>query len=146
MKALPPATMRHVLEEPGLLGRGRAVVPASPLPAEPAADADVTNSQRLHRLYRIDVAQIDDDRRSEACLDAGEIEGPELVPFGDNDSRICSIQAGVGAVGELDARQERFRRSNAFRIVGDDVGARRLQFRHDDEARRVAHVVAVLGL
>ena len=51
-----------------LRSRHRARRWASALAAEPPADADVTKSERLHRLYRIDVAQIDDDRRGQAAL------------------------------------------------------------------------------
>ena len=41
--------------------RPRMAAPNSALPADPPADADVPKSVRLHRLDRVNVAQVDDD-------------------------------------------------------------------------------------
>ena len=48
---------------------------------------------------------------AEAGFDAGKVEGPELVPFGDDDRRVRALQAGVGVVRELDAGKQRLRDS-----------------------------------
>ena len=78
---------------------------------------------------------------AQAGLDPSKVESAELVPLGDDDRRVRALEAGIGVVRELDAGKQRFRGSNALRIVGDNARARCLQLGHDDEARRVAHVV-----
>src|ERR1700733_3251174 len=121
--------------------RAGMATPNSALPAEPPADANVTKSVRLHRFDRVNVAQVDDDRRGQAGFDPSEVESAELVPLGDDDRCVRTFEASIGIVRELDSGKQRLCRSNAFRVVSDNAGARRLQLGQDDEARRVTHVV-----
>src|ERR1700728_3693903 len=121
--------------------RAGTAAPNSALPAEPPADANVTKSVRLHRFDRVNVAQVDDDRRGQAGFDPSEVESAELVPLGDDDRCVRTFEASIGIVRKLDSGKQWFCRSNALRVIGDNVRARGLQFRQDHEAWRVPHVV-----
>jgi len=53
----------------------------------------------------VDVAQVDDDRSLHQQLDTVEVQGPELVPFGQDDQGVGALGGFVGAGLEVDRRQ-----------------------------------------
>src|SRR3984957_19298654 len=124
------------------LCRLRRGVLASALPAESPADADVAKPMRLHCFDRINIAQVDHDRRGQTGFDPSEVESAKLVPFGDDDRRVRALEASIGVLRKLDSGKQWFCGSNALRVICDNACARCLQFGQDDEARRVAHVVS----
>src|SRR5579883_1603269 len=62
------------------------------------SDAVVDEAELRHLVGAIDVAQVDQDRLLHRLLDALEIEGAELLPFGDADERVGALGAGVRTV------------------------------------------------
>ena len=96
-------------------------------------------------MDRINVAQVDNNGLRKRRFDPDKIEGAKLVPFCDDHRSVCALEARIGAVGELHAGQQRPRGADPRGVVCDNPCACRLEFRHDDKARRIANVVC-LGL
>ena len=72
-----------------------------------------------------------------------EVEGAERIPFRDDDQRVGSVDAAIGALRVLDVLQHGAGLLHALRIVGADLGAGILQRRDQRDRGRVAHVVGV---
>src|SRR5207302_3971611 len=70
--------------------------PMNPAPPEMtalglfAANAAIRETQASHQCRVIDVAAVDDDRTAHELLDARHVELPELIPFRDQDQRVCA--------------------------------------------------------
>src|SRR6185503_13684257 len=101
--------------------------PSSALPAEPPANANITKPMRLHGFDRINITQVDHDRGRQATFDPTEVESAELVPLGDDDSRVRALEASIGVVRELDAGKQRLCAANTLGIVSDNMRPRGLQ-------------------
>src|SRR5262245_19191971 len=69
------------------------------------ADAFVGEAALRHVLGAVDVAQVHDYWPLEQAADAVEVEGPERLPLGDDDERVRTLDAAVGAARVLDVLQ-----------------------------------------
>src|SRR5690348_9828152 len=78
------------------------VARAPPRDALFAANAAVGEAQVLEQLRVVDVAAVDDDRTAHDLFDAAKVELAELVPFGDDDERVCAVRNLVGVFQVLD--------------------------------------------
>ena len=88
-----------------------------------ATDAHIGESVLGEIVGPVDVAQVDEDRLLERVPDALEVEGPEGVPFGDDDEGVGALSAGIGILGVLDAVEQVPCLLHAFGIVGSDARA-----------------------
>ena len=82
-------------------------------------------------------------RPAHQAPDALEVQRPIGVPFGEQHQNVRAFGDMIGAVAPQHVGKLRAGDRHAFRIVGADAGAGRLQRRDDGQRRRVAHVVRV---
>src|SRR5580692_3734574 len=88
----------------------------SPPPLARPPDAVIREPLELFRP--VDVAQVDQHRLLHHALEAVEIEGAELLPFGDDDEGVGAFRAGIGALAEFDSRKHLPGLRHADRVVG----------------------------
>src|SRR5580704_17396284 len=62
------------------------------------AHAEIAEARALHLFGAIDIPQVDDHRPHHGGAEPGEIERPELLPFGRDHDRVGAGGRFVGAV------------------------------------------------
>ena len=65
-----------------------------------AADRMIGQARLAHILGAIDIAKIDENIAAHGVKIMRRCQGPEFVPFGDDNRHIRALEAGSGAVGE----------------------------------------------
>src|SRR5215471_2927824 len=107
----------------------------------PATDAVIRKP--LQFLGAIYVAQINKHGLPHHALEALEVEGAKLLPFGDDDERVGAFGAGIGTVAECDACEHLPGLLHPDGIIGSHRRSH-VHERGDQRDRwRFAHVVGV---
>src|SRR5579864_141624 len=117
--------------------------PMKPAPPETtalglvAANAPVGEPHRLHRVWVVDVAAVDDDGPAHRLLDPAEVEVAKLIPLRDHDQRVRAVGDLVGVLEILDLREDGAAPLDGGGVVRAHPGAGRDQHPCDVQAGRL---------
>src|SRR5688572_13103605 len=108
-----------------------------------ASDPEVTKPGAFRFGPFIDVAQVDQRITVHHAGDRGEIERPELVPFGDDDQGVGAARGAFRVVGERNAADQLLGLFARDRVEGRNIGATLGEPGDERKRRRIALVVGV---
>ena len=95
-----------------------------------SSNSHIQEAVPFHFIARVDISEINQKGTSHTLLHQIEIEGPKLLPFGDNHHAVGSIGTRVWPITIDDIWKKRFCMLHPDRIKGAHNGPHVLQRRN----------------
>src|SRR5215813_9754077 len=106
-------------------------------------DAHIGVALLGHRGGLVDIAQVYDHWATHHALDPIEIERAKLVPFGQQEHGIGTLETNIGIACRFQSRHETASLRHSLRIECAHARAVRLQGWNYGEARGLPHVIGI---